>query len=225
MSMRTGVFCLTILALLLLVLSGAAIAQKDVNVVNTPNVSVTNTPSVTVSNTPTVTVGNTPSVNVTNTPNVNITNSNTQPVFNTSIDNPGRIAYQSQVTNSSGSCSGAGACFFEFGNVPAGHRLVIQHVSGVISTTGVVGAVWVQVNNGSGAPISSFFTATAPSTIFSAFDQTVQTYFDPAAFGGVIEVEVSLIGGTFPPAGQAEVITLSGYELDCNAAPCAPIAH
>ena len=33
------------------------------------------------------------------------------------------------------------------------------------------------------------------------------------------------VSGAFPGSGQSEIITLSGYELDCNAAPCAPIAH
>jgi hypothetical protein len=210
--------------------------SKDVNVVNTPNVSVTNTPSVNVTNTPSVnvatmpavtgsvTVTNTPTVNVGNTPTVNVSNTSAQPVASVHIDEPGRIPYQSQV-DKSGSCTGAGACFFEFGSVPAGHRVVIQHVSGIASFTAGTNAIWVQLNNGSGAPVSSFFAPQAPPTLFSAFDQSVQAYFDPAAFGGIIEVGVSFIGGTDPGAGSAEIITLSGYELDCNVAPCAPIAH
>jgi hypothetical protein len=210
---------------------------KSVTVVNTPNVNVTNTPnvsvtslppvtgSVAVSNTPTVNVGNTASVNVANTPNVTISNNTAQPVVSSSIDNPGRIAYQAQASNSSGSCSGAGTCFFEFGQVPAGHRVVVQHVSGLVSFFTTPNSVWVQVNNGSGAPVSTFFAPMAPSTSFSAFDQTVQAYFDPAEHGGVIEVQVALMGGTFSGAVSPNLINLSGYELDCSAAPCAPIAH
>jgi hypothetical protein len=201
---------------------------KDVNVVNTPNVNVANTPSVNVATMPAVTgsvaVTNTPTVNVANTPSVNVSNTSAQPVPSVRIDEPGRIPYQSQV-DKSGSCTGAGLCFFEFGSAPAGHRVVIQHVSGIVSFGGTTNAVWVQLNNGSGAPVSTFFTPQAPAVSFSAFDQTVQAYFDPAAFGGVIEVAVSLIGGTFPGSGSAEIITLSGYELDCNLAPCAPVAH
>jgi hypothetical protein len=198
---------------------------KDVNVVNSPSVSVANTPTVNVGNTPTVTVGNTPTVNVGNTPTVNISNTATQPVVTSAIDTPGRIAYQSQVSNSTGSCSGTGTCFLEFPSVPAGHRVVIQHISGIVSFSTTANAVWVQLNNGSGAPVSTFFTPLTPFTSFSAFDQSVQAYFDPAQFGGVIEVQLSIIGGTFPGAGSPETITLSGYELDCSATPCAPIAH
>lgn len=191
---------------------------KDVNVVNTPNVSVTNTPSVTVTNTPTVNVGNTASVNVTNT--------SAQPVPSVSIDQPGRIAYQSQVSKSDGSCTGASVCNFDFPNVPAGHRVVIQHISGIVDFVGTPSATWVQLNNGSGMPVSTFFAPMVPLISFSAFDQTVQTYFDPAVSAGIIEVQVNLVGGaTFPGGGPAEIITLSGYELDCTVAPCAPIAR
>jgi hypothetical protein len=201
---------------------------KDVNVVNTPNVNVANTPSVNVTTMPavtgSVTVTNTPTVNVGNTPSVNVSNTSTQPVAAVRIDEPGRIAYQSQV-DKSGSCTSGTTCFFEFGSVPAGHRVVIQHVSGIVSFSGANAATWVQLNNGSGAPVSTFFTPQVPTVSFSAFDQTVQAYFDPAAFGGLIEVEVSLLGGTFPGGGQVEGVTLSGYELDCNVAPCALIAH
>lgn len=237
--MRTAVFCLVILALFLLALSGAAVAQKagdppakDVNVVNTPNVSVSNTPSVTVTNTPTVNVGNTPavsvsntpSVTVANTPNVIISNSNTQPVLTTSTSDPGRIAYQSQVNNSNTGCSGL-TCFFEFGSVPAGHRLVIKHVSGLIDFGTNPSSVWIAVNNGSGSPVSTFFAPLQPSTSLTAFDQNVEVFLDPALFGGVIEIQVNLVGGSFAAPGQVQLVTLSGYELDCTAAPCAPIAH
>lgn len=201
---------------------------KDVNVVNTPNVNVANTPSVNVATMPAVTgsvaVTNTPTVNVGNTPSVNVANTSAQPVPSVRIDEPGRIAYQSQV-DKSGSCISGNTCFFEFGSVPAGHRVVIQHISGLVSFTGTTNAIWVLLNNGSGAPVSSFFAPQVPTVSFSAFDQTVQAYFDPAAFGGLIEVQVTLLGGSFPGGGQVEGITLSGYELDCNVAPCAPIAH
>lgn len=202
---------------------------KDVNVVNTPNVNVANTPSVNVATMPAVTgsvaVTNTPTVNVANTPSVNVANTTAQPVPSLRIDEPGRIPYQSQVKKSDGSCTGAAVCFFEFGSVPPGHRVVIQHISGVMSFSGTNNATWVQLNNGSGFPVSTFFAPQAPSISFNAFDQTVQTYFDPAVFGGIIEVQVNLLGGTFPASGFVEGIILSGYELDCNVAPCAPIAH
>jgi hypothetical protein len=195
--------------ILAVALPASAQDAKDVNVVNTPNVNV--------SNTPTVNVGNTASVNVANT--------SAQPVPSVRVDEPGRIPYQSQLEKSDGSCSGASVCFFNFPSVPSGHRVVIQHISGLVSFSGTNNATVVQLNNGSGAPLSSFFTPQVPSIPFSTFDQTTQGYFDPAVFGGVIEVQVTLFGATFPQAGLVEHITLSGYELDCKVAPCAPIAH
>ncbi len=139
-----------------------------------------------------------------------------------SIDEPGRIPYQSQL--SKGSCSEPGACYFRFPDVPAGHRVVVQHLSGLISFSTAPNAVWVLLNNGSGRPVSMFFAPLAPSTSFTAFDQTVLAYFDPDEHGGIIEVQVNLSGGTLSSDG-AKLITLSGYLVDCNAAPCAPIAH
>lgn len=202
--------------------------SRDVNVVNTPNVNVANTPSVNVATMPAVTgsvaVTNTPTVNVGNTPSVNVSNTSTQPVPSVRIDEPGRIPYQSQVDKSASCISGA-TCFFEFGSVPAGHRVVIQHISGIVNFTGSTFAVWVQLNNGSGLPVSNFLAPQVPAISFTAFDQAVQAYFDPAAFGGLIEVQVNLVGSAFPGGGSAQIITLSGYELDCNVAACAPIAH
>jgi hypothetical protein len=204
---------------------GKSKRAENVNVVNSPNVNVVNTPAVNVTNTPTVNVGNIPSVNVSNAPSVNLKNTAAAPVFTTTIDDPGRIAYQAQVSNSSGSCSGAGTCFFNFASVPAGHRVVIEHISGLISFATTPNSIWVQLNNGSGSPVSTFFAPLAPSTNFSAFDQTVQAYFDPAEHGGIIEVQVALIGGAFTGAVSPNLINLTGHVLDCTAAPCSPIAH
>lgn len=210
-------------------LVAAAQSGKDVNVVNTPNVNVTNTPSVNVATMPAVTgsvaVTNTPTVNVGNTPSVNVANTGAQPVPSVRIDEPGRIPYQSQVNKSDGSCTGATVCFFEFGFVPAGHRVVIQHISGIVNFSGGNFATVVSLNNGSSLPLSTFLAAQANAITFNAFDQTAQAYFDPAVFGGLIEVQVDLFGGTFPASPHAEFITLSGYELDCSVAACAPIAH
>src|SRR2546430_13433314 len=112
-----------------------------------------------------------------------------------SIDEPGRIPYQSQLSKAS--CSGAGACYFQFANVPAGHRVVVQHLSGLISFSTAPNSVLVLLNNGSGHPVSTFFAPLVPSTSFTAFDQIVLAYFDPAEYGGIIEVQVILFGSTF----------------------------
>src|SRR5437899_2414856 len=53
---------------------------------------------------------------------VTVVNPATSPALTSSVDDPGRIAYQSDVPTGSG--------FVLFPVVPPGHRLVIQHVSG-----------------------------------------------------------------------------------------------
>ena len=152
---------------------------------------------------------------------VQVANTRTNPVLTSRIDDPGRIPYLS-IVNQTGKCPvGGNTCFWEFGGVPSAHRIVIQHVSGVIGFSTAPTSLVVSLNNGSGFPVSSFF---APFTTFSAFDQQVEGYFDP---GQIVEVRASMVGGTFPnPADSiSEVVTLSGYELDCTVAPCAPIQH
>src|SRR5260370_10996801 len=105
---------------------------------------------------------------------VRVLNPSTAPVLNSRIDDPGRIPYQSKLLNT---CSG-GSCDFTFGAVPAGHRLVIQHVSASISytdssTTGVGGTLRV-------SPSFSDFSIFSLPVVrnVSVFDQVVQVYFD-----------------------------------------------
>src|SRR5580698_10860105 len=71
------------------------------------------------------------------------------------IDEPGRIAYQSTVSKE-GQCNTGNTCFFEFGFVPQGHRIVIKRISGTNVFTGLPIQVSINANNGSGLPIASF---------------------------------------------------------------------
>jgi hypothetical protein len=188
----------------------------DVNVVNTPDVNIANTPV--------VTVGNSPSVNVTNTPNVKITNTGTQPVLNSSIDDPGRIPFQQQIALNNGECSGAATCLFTFRSVPAGHRLVVQHISGLVSYSGTPFSIIISLYTpNSGVPLSAFFAPlTGPDTSLTAFDQPVLAYIDPPLVSGAFfGVRVDLGPGRVTSGGQ--VMTMSGYMLDCTAAPCATL--
>jgi hypothetical protein len=188
------------------------------------DVKVVNTPDVNIANTPIVTVGNSPSVNVTNTPNVNITNTGAQPVLNSSIDDPGRIPFQQQIALNNGECSGAATCFFTFRSVPAGHRLVIQHISGSVSYSGTPFSIIVSLYTpNSGVPLSQFFaTVTGPDTSLTVFDQPVLAYIDPPLVAGAFfGVRVDLGPGRVTSGGQ--LMTMSGYMLDCTAAPCATL--
>ena len=59
---------------------------------------------------------------------VTVTNPARAPALTSSVDDPGRIAYQSHVELLA--CNNNPNCTATFPNVPAGHRLVVQHVSG-----------------------------------------------------------------------------------------------
>jgi hypothetical protein len=126
------------------------------------------------------------------------------------VDDPGRIAYQSEQT------LGAGKDTFIFPVVPAGHRLVIQHVSAHVNFQSIVGEVKATVSSREG------FSAFLPpiSRNFTQFDQLVQLYVD-AGDGPEVQFEGD--------AGQTGVsngfMTLTGYLLDCTVAPCAKIAQ
>ena len=203
---------------------------KDVKVVNTPKVNVANTPAnpvptaaqgtteisgnvnATITGTPAVTLSGTPNVNVTNTPIIVV------------HDEPGRIPYQSTV-NQTGKCPpGGGVCVWQFAPALPGHRVVIQHMSGVMNVSGAsTGSVDVDLLNGRGLSLTTFFP-TVNFGVLAALDQPVLAYYDP---GDSIAVEVFVVSGTFPnpPGSLTEIMTLTGYELDCTAAPCAPIAH
>jgi hypothetical protein len=127
------------------------------------------------------------------------------------VDDPGRIAYESEQS------IGAGQDVVPFPKVPAGHRLVIQHVSADLHFQSVVSAqVEVLVTGGQG--FSSFL---APfSQNLTDFDQLVQLYAD-AGEAPVVQL-VPDGGGTQVSFGT---LKLTGYLLDCTVAPCAPIAH
>src|SRR5215469_10785283 len=54
------------------------------------------------------------------------------PTSPVNVTDTGRIAYQSTVTNQ---CAGPSTCVFFFPAVPAGHRVVVQHISGNVGVS------------------------------------------------------------------------------------------
>jgi hypothetical protein len=65
---------------------------------------------------------------------VSVLNPNTSPVPSLNVADPGRIAYQATVNNL-GKCANQG-CSFGFPTAPAGHRVVVQHITAEVSLTG-----------------------------------------------------------------------------------------
>ena len=155
---------------------------------------------------------------------VQLVNTTANPAIVSDMNDPGRVPYQSSVYGTSQSnCSTGNECYFVFPTVPAGHRLVIQHVSAFIQAS--AGAAPVRV----GLPLSNnqdttTFLAAAQSTAYGsliAFDQPVLVYVD-AGLSPRVAVSLSSTPAD-PNAGQSAF--LSGYLLDCSAAPCSAIAN
>lgn len=160
-------------------------------------------------------------VGINGTPTVNVANPATAPVLTVNANDVGRTPYQAVLTNPT---CGASFCNASF-NVPSGHRLVVQHVSGLVwysQSPALVSMNLVSTAN-STAPLSSFAVpvnlnpATAP---YSSFDQPVLVFYD-AGQQGLAELGwPSSTGATVSLAS----FTVTGYLVDCTIAPCAAIA-
>jgi hypothetical protein len=129
------------------------------------------------------------------------------------IDDPGRIPYQSTLPGTPGPLFQ-----FVFPAVPAGHRLVIQHISGnlhfnAIPTSPAAEAI-VLVTGGGSAFAPTF------ARNLANFDQLVQLYVDG---GDAAQVTVNPVSAN--TQALSGFLTLTGYLLDCTATPCAKIAQ
>lgn len=136
-------------------------------------------------------------------------------VVTVNADEPGRIPYQAAAF---GHCNGT-VCHATFQAIPAGHRLVIQHVSGNLTTVNPVPdgtRVLLSLTNKvqfMSFPVSPFI----PGVFVGGFDQAVVFYVD----GGqtpTLQINIGVLAmDTFNPS-------MIGYLLDCAKVSCAPIA-
>jgi len=132
-----------------------------------------------------------------------------------SIDEPGRIPYQ---VAAFGHCNGT-VCTATFNPIPAGHRLVIQHVSGDMTTQDPLSdATRVLITLQNKLQGIAFTESPFISGVFvGTFDQPVAFYVDGGESPTMqVHIGVSQME-TFNP-------TIIGYELDCTKVSCAPIA-
>jgi hypothetical protein len=137
------------------------------------------------------------------------------------IEDTGRIAYQSTVNNV-GKCSGT-SCLFSFPAVPANHRVVVQHIGGILDFNTVPTNIAVFVQGGAAGFLTEFFAPIPTAFLFTAFDQPILFYVDALQSP---QVQVFIIGNSTAFAGDStsQFVTLMGYELDCSVSPCSPIA-
>jgi hypothetical protein len=149
----------------------------------------------------------------------------TSPALVSRVDDPGRSAYQSVLSDSDAHCEPFGLlCIYNFPAVPQGHRLVIQHISYYQSVeTGDTGSVSAEIISTQGN-----LTLSYSSTEFSnpthgqiSLNQPVLIYIEG---GDAPEVRTTWLGSAtvILPFGG---VTLTGYLLDCTFIPCAAVAH
>jgi len=132
------------------------------------------------------------------------------------VDEPGRIPYWSAV---SAKCNGT-VCTGTFNAIPAGHRLVIQHVAGDMTTQDpTTDATRVLISFSNKFQFDSFPTAPFVTGVFvGAFDQPAEFIVD-AGQTPIVQVHSGVLQmDTFNPV-------LIGYELDCTKNACAPLAN
>lgn len=196
-------------------------APKAVQAIVSHFVTVDNTAANPVPVAGTVAVSSLPAVQLSGNVNATVTNGPATPVPTFATDDPGRIPFQAAEQDAT-ACNGQGICFLQFGTVPAGHRIVIKHVSGALFTAASSQTiVTVGPFNGAGLAFESFMVGPGRGTGFpveTVFDQPVQFYFDQGQ-----AVEVSLNATSTFISGTSALMTLTGYELDCTVAPCGPI--
>jgi hypothetical protein len=162
---------------------------------------------------------------------VRVTNPATQPVLTSRVDEAARVPYQVQLLLPAISCEGLAtliSCRGSVTGVPAGKRLVVQAVSGAFnsySTAPTNGQVQVSTIS----PSAEYFAVPSISTVrifslilnepayFSAFQAHETVYVDG---GAPVNISVELSGSS---SISFQSITVTGYVIDCTAAPCAPI--
>ena len=141
------------------------------------------------------------------------------------VDDPGRIPYQASVLGTTGANCSIIGCTFAFAPVPAGHRLVVQHVSMFIqpNANSVPAGVSLTAKTASSAfLVNVVFHATVQAADNDIrFDQPVMAYFDAG------ETPLASIQASFNTAAPnaTQLAFLSGYMLDCTAGPCAAIVR
>jgi hypothetical protein len=154
---------------------------------------------------------------------VEVVNPNTSPVPTLSVTDPGRIAYQAELSTVLSSADTTIA--LNSTNVPTGHRVVIQHIAVEFSFTGVPNGVEVAAISNV-TPASHFFAPVlqqAPSPFYVAgLDQPVLFYIESGTSATVVAVVYGSAAEFLTNSSQ--IVVLTGYELDCTVATCAPIA-
>jgi hypothetical protein len=147
---------------------------------------------------------------------VRVLNTSSGPAIASLVDDPGRTPYVAFAD----ATTGTNVCFFTFPAVPAGKRVVIQHVSGFL-TLSAPPSVLEGTLLSPGLTNIHFNVPPSPTGTTTSFDNPILYYVEG---GQAPSANISAGAVLFNP-GSIQGVQLIGYELDCNAAPCAPIAN
>ena len=160
---------------------------------------------------------------------VEVTNPVSAPVLTSSINEPGRIPYQAAVvatvaTQCNATHGNNISCPMTISSAPPGKRLVIKSLEARVTTsetdTPPVG-VQIAITAPDTWAVFGLMTNIVFPTIgrfsVATFDTTI--YLDPASSGSYT-IAVNFTGPSAPLDAELRV---TGYLLDCTAAPCNPI--
>ena len=148
---------------------------------------------------------------------VTVMNTSSAPAIGSAIDDPGRIPYSS--LQQAFLAAPVSSQFFTFPPVTANHRLVITQVTGALSTAAANATVLVELL-AQGGPFGATFTAPPSAFGVNSFSTPVLYYFDAG--------QTPVVNAITSPATQfttGQSLRLTGYLVDCAAAPCSPIAQ
>lgn len=159
---------------------------------------------------------------------VKVVNTTAAPAIASLMDDPGRSAFQSIVFNNT--CVGLNVCnFLNIASVPAGHRLVVTQVDATyfIGPPAADTALSVVLAGGpAGSGFIHSWNVPIPPNQVPTLSQKVTAYVDS---GQTFTVNALVGSGPLqngsPTFSNSAIVTVTGYMLDCTAAPCAPIAH
>jgi hypothetical protein len=167
---------------------------------------------------------------------VRVTNPATQPVLTSRVDEPARVPYQVQLTGPSAITCGniltTATCEGRINGVPAGKRLVIQSVSGslISNSPPTNGQILVTTE----LPSVGYYGVPSISILPNIIDIPGQPSFTTGDSNVIFQSHLTVYvdGGTRalvsvtvsgPSSAAAPSIIVSGYVIDCTAAPCEPI--
>jgi hypothetical protein len=141
-----------------------------------------------------------------------------------SVDEPGRVPYQSVIFGTTASNCNSSQCLFQFPAVPSGFRLVIKHVSVFSQPKPGATPVRVAVSDSAESGQVNFFATVQGGFLptLVVIDQPILFYVD-AGQNPIVNIQPAS-GFEITTPTLAQSVNLSGYMVDCSTQPCSAMA-